>query len=161
MALTSAQYQTLKTYIANDPVLNAFPMNSDGSWEIARLMNQEVSPSYIVWKTNVSIDEIMRNGMAWDRVDNLTVGKARIWDWLGRLGYFDASKPNVRAGIDAAWVGNAADLAVRASIYGHCRRKATIAEKLFATGSGTDASPSSMAFEGQLSYQDVDQARNS
>jgi hypothetical protein len=97
--------------------------------------------------------------MDWARVDNLSVGKARIWDWLGRLGTFDASKPNVRAGIDAAWGGTAADLAVRASVYTHCKRSATRAEKLLASGTGSDAVPATMGWEGFLAYQDVEEAR--
>jgi hypothetical protein len=67
----------------------------------------------------------------------------------------------VRAGIDAAWVGTAADLAVRAAIYVHCKRNATRAEKVLATGTGSDASPGTMTFEGSLSYQDAFNARNS
>jgi len=66
----------------------------------------------------------------------------------------------VRAGIDAAWVGTSADLAVRAAIYVHCKRPATVLEKLFATGAGSDASPATMLVEGAISYQVVDAARS-
>lgn len=159
MALTTQQLQTLKAFIDADPILAAYPANSDGAYDLARVLNQPAEPAFIVWRTNVSIDEIMRNGMDWARVDNLSVGKARIWDWLGRLGQFDASKPNVRAGIDATWVGTAADLAVRAAVYTHCKRPATIAEKLFATGTGTDASPATMTVEGLLPYREIERAR--
>ncbi len=161
MALSVEQLATLKAAIAADPVLNALPNNTDSAFEIAYQMNLPASPDFIVWKSNVSVDEIMRNGMAWDRVDNLTVGKARIWDWMTRLGTFDASKANIRAGIDAAWVGAAADLAVRATVYTHCKRKATRCEKLLASGTGSNASPATMTFEGNLSYQDAFNARNS
>src|SRR5574343_574256 len=139
--LTAQQLATLKAAILADPELAAQPMNSDGAFAIAAALNQVASPAFVVWKTDVSVDEIMRNGMDWARVDNLSVGKARIWDWMGRLGQFDASKPNIRAGIDATWVGTAADLAVRAMVYTHCKRSATRAEKLFATGTGSDAAP--------------------
>jgi hypothetical protein len=159
--LTPAQLATLKAAIEADQTLNALPNNTDSAFEIAAQFNTEASPAFVVWDTRVSVDEIMRNGMDWARVDNLTVGKARVWDWLGRLGTFDASRANVRAGIDAAWVGTAADLAVRASIYTHCKRNATRAEKVLATGTGTDASPATMTFEGALSYQDAFNARNS
>lgn len=158
--MTPAQLATLKAAILADNALASQPMNSDGAFEIARLLNEPAAPDFIVWKTDVSVDEIMRNGMDWARVDNLSVGKARIWDWLGRLGTFNASKTNVRAGVDAAWVGTAADLAVRAAIYVHCKRKATRIEKILATGTGTDVSPATMSFEGLLSYQDVESARS-
>jgi hypothetical protein len=158
--MSPAQLQALKAFILADPVLFTFPANSDGSYAIAQQLNLPAEPAFIVWKTNVSIDEIMRNGMDWARVDNLSVGKARIWDWLGRLGTINAAKTNVRAGIDAAWVGTSADLAVRAAIYVHCKRPATVLEKLFATGAGSDASPATMLVEGAISYQVVDAARS-
>ena len=161
MALTTAQLATLKAAILADGTLNAFPSNSDGAYAIAALINQTASPDYIVWKTAVDIDEIMRTGMDWTRVDNLGVGKARIWEWMGRLGTFDASRVNIRAGIDAVWVGTSADLAVRATVYTHCKRRATVFEKILATGTGSDASPATMGVEGPVSYQDVEAARNS
>jgi hypothetical protein len=100
----------------------------------------------------------MRNGMDWTRVDNLSVGKARIWDWMTKLGAFDASKVNIRAGIDATWVGTSADLAVRAMVYTHCKRPATLAEKILATGTGTTEVPATMGYEGNLGIYDVKNA---
>ena len=159
--MTPAQLATLKAAILAVPELAAKPMNSDGDYDIAAAINQIDQSNFIVWKTRVSIDEIMRNGMDWARVDNLSVGKARIWDWLGRLGTIDASKTNVRAGIDAAWVGTTADLNVRAAIYVHCKRAASTFEKWFSTGTGSDASPATMAIEGPVSYTTVGLARAS
>ena len=63
--------------------------------------------------------------------------------------------------IDAAWVGTANDLAVRASVYVHCKRSASVVEKLLATGTGSDVAPAMMGFEGPISYQDVGEARRS
>lgn len=133
--------------------------SDDGSALIASMFNI-VQPAYIVWKTAVEADAIMRNGMDWTRVDNLSVGKARIWEWLTRLGTINASRPNVRAGIDATWVGSVADLAVRAQVYTHCKRPATRLEQLLATGVGTDASPSTMDYEGNISYAEISVIRN-
>lgn len=157
--LTAPQKLTLKAFIQNDPTLNAYPVTLDASWDLANLLNLIAAPAFIVWKTNVAIDEIMRNGMDWARVDNLSVGKARIWEWMTKLGTFNAAKPNIRAGIDATWIGTNPDLAVRAQVYTHCKRSATVIEKLFATGTGSDASPATMEFEGAISPQDVLDAR--
>jgi hypothetical protein len=159
MSLTPAQLTTLKAAILADPALAAQPMTSGGALVIAEALNAAAAPAFVVWRTSVPIDEIMRNGMDWARVDNLSVGKARIWEWMGRLGSLDASKANIRAGIDATWVGTAADLAVRATVYTHCKRNATVAEKLFATGTGTTDNPATMTFEGVLSTDEVQQAR--
>lgn len=157
--MTLTQLQLLKAAIDADPTLSAFPANSDGAFAIADALNKEAVPAYVVWRSAVPLDEIMRNGMDWTRVDNLSVGKARIWDWLSRLGTINFAQANVRAGIDATWVGTAADLAVRAAVYTHGKRNATRAEKTLATGSGTDASPSTMGFEGFLNYSDIEAAR--
>lgn len=158
--LNNAQLITLRNYIASVPTLNSKPMNSDGAWEIAEALKADSNPAVIVWKTDVTVDSVMRNGIDWARVDNLSVGKARIWEWMTKLGTINASKTNVRAGIDATWVGTAADLAVRAQVYTHCKRTANILEALFAVGAGTDASPSVMAVEGYIGYQEVAAARN-
>lgn len=152
--MTPAQLATLKPVVQAEPSLAQAILTGNDAM-IAAWCNGNATPAFTVWKTDVSIDEIMRNGMDWARVDNLSVGKARIWDWLGRLGTFNASKPNVRAGIDAAWVGTAADLAVRAQVYTHCKRSATNAEKALATGTGSDASPATMSFEGLVSVDEA------
>lgn len=122
--------------------------------------NETYSPELIVWRTDVRQDEIMQNGFDWVRVDNLATGKARIWEWMfdNENRSFNPSKPNVRAGIEEVWKGTAADLAVRAAVYAHCKRPATRIEVLFAVGTGTDESPSTLGFEGNLSEYDVTQA---
>lgn len=159
--MTPEQNAVIKADIAANSDMNTLPNNSDGSAAIADLYNLPAVPEFKVWRTDVSVDEIMRNGMDWTRVDNLTVGKARIWDWLSKLGIFDASRTNIRAGIDAAWVGTAADLAVRASVYTHCTRPATRLEKLLVTGTVTSNSITAglMGFEGVVTYLAIDQAR--
>lgn len=158
--MTPAQIQTLKAAILaeTDPTFVALIAVNDETG----IMNwYNASSTKICWKSIVAIDDIMRNGMDWARVDNLSVGKARIWDWLGRLGTIDPSKPNVRAGIDAAWVGTTADLAVRAAVYVRCKRLATKAEALFITGVGSDASPAVFNWEGLISEQTVSDALRS
>lgn len=163
--MTPAQLATLKAHIDASGDLNAFPNDSDGAFGIAALLNQPASPAFYVWRTSVPIDEIMQNGFDWTRVDNLTVGKARIWDWMMRTALLNPSRANVRAGVLAVF-GTAGDLATRLATFTHCQRTATRIEKLFATGAGTTTTeqgvgPAVMAFEGNVSYQDVDVARNS
>lgn len=165
MALTPAQNATLKAYIAGDQVLSAFPGNSDGAFAIAAAMNATASPDYYVWRSSVTIDEVMQNGFDWTRVDNLTVGKSRIWEWMASTGTVKPNQANVRAGVLAVFT-TAGDLANRNAVFSHFQRLATRAEKLFATGTGTSSTdqgvgPSVMGFEGTLSYSDVEAARNS
>jgi hypothetical protein len=153
--LTTEQKVLVKAVIDGDPAFANVAHDADGAYTIADALNLATSPAFIVWKTNVPIDEIMRNGMDWSRVDNLSVGKARIWTWLSQLGSINPSRPNIRAGIDATWVGTSADLAVRAVVYSHCKRPATRAEKAMATGIGTTETPATMSYEGVITYLDV------
>jgi hypothetical protein len=153
MELTPAQKLTLKAAVEADATANGFLVNGDLSG-LADYLNQLTAT--IVWKTLVTEPEVMLNGFDWPRVDNLSVGKARIWDWMFRsIGAINPSKPNIRAGIDATWVGTPADLAVRAAVYVHCKRPASRVEAVFATGTGTEAVPATMATEGPLLFGDL------
>lgn len=163
--LTQLQRTTLKADIALDPVLSALPNNSDSNFDIAAAYNQQASPAYRVWRTSVPVNEIMGNGFDWTRIDNLTVGKARIWEFMTQLGSINFGLANVRAGILAAFSAGG-DVTMRSAIFGHGNRTATRVEKLFATGSGTaptdqGVGPSTLGYEGLISYNDVEQARNS
>ena len=157
--LTTAQLQTLRTAITNetDPAFVVL-RTSRSTTEIGQWLNQP--STLIAWRTAVSQDEIMQNGFDWVRVDNLSVGAARIWEWLfdNQPNTINPSKANVRAGIDAVWKGTAADLAVRAAVYSHCKRPATRGEKVFATGAGTTNDPASLGYEGELSEYDIRRA---
>jgi hypothetical protein len=85
-------------------------------------------------------------------------------DPVGRT--INPTKPNVRAGINAVWVGTAADLAVRAAVYVHCQRDATVFEKLLKTaGNGTscDANgegPATLFREEEITINETIQAMN-
>ena len=157
MSLTVPQQQALQAFVLADPVFSQLPINNGSAVEIANSLNAMASPEFTVWRTSVTQDEIMQNGFDWTRVDNLSVGKARIWEWMfdNEQHSIDPSKENVRTGINAVWVGTAADLAVRAAVYVHCKRLANGAEKLFATGTGSNESPAVTSFEGTLHHLDV------
>lgn len=160
-ALTTAQLLTLKAAIDADPMLSVLPNNSDSAFTIAAAFNSPANPVFIVWKTRVSLDEIQQNGFDWTQVDNLTDPKARTWEWMfnNQERTVNPSKLNVRAGINEVWQGTAGKLNVRAQVYVHCKRSASRAEKLFSTGTGSDADPATMASSGDLSYQEIESAR--
>lgn len=144
--LSTTQLQTLRTAILADSSLTAWVAERRDDL-IASYYNEPSSPAFIAWKTALPID-------------NLSVGKARIWDWMARLGTLNCAQSNIRAGIDATWVGTAADLAVRATIYTHCKRTLTRAERLFATGTGSDAVPGTTSWQGTVGTNDVSMALN-
>lgn len=151
--LTNNRMTALRAAVFADPVAGPL-LTAGNSLGLRQYLNTQASPDFIVWRTDVDIQEVMGNGMNWARVDNLTVGKARIWDWMSRLGQLNCAKANIRAGIDATWVGTAADLAVRDVVYGHCKRTANNVERLLANGTGTTLSPAVMTYQGGLSETD-------
>jgi len=164
--LTQSQLATLKAAIIGDPELSAFPNNADGAFAIAAFLNLPAVPDFYVWRTSVGITEIMQNGFDWTRVDNLTVGKARIWEFMTAAGTVNPSQPNVRAGFEACFSVEAGDQSTRQAIYNHSQRLATRMERLFATGIGAPSTdhgvgPGTLVYEGQVSFSDVSDARNS
>ena len=154
--MTPEQLATLRTALFADQTGAALIAAGDANGLHAYL-NESSNPAFIVWRTSVTQDEIMQNGFDWVRVDNLSVGKARIWEWLfdNQSNTLNPSKVNVRAGIDEVWKGTAADLAVRAAVYVHCRRTATRGERMLASGTGTDVSPGLLTYEGEIGPTDA------
>jgi len=159
MALNPSQLQTLKAAIVADPVLG--PLTSGPQSDYGRItdtMNSDASPAFIVWRTSVTRAEYQDDdAFDWTVVDNLSTGsKFRIWEWMfGTTGAINPSKAKIRAGIAACWVGNAALVAVEAAILARSKRNATRAEKLFATGTGSNAVPGLLTFEGAVQFLDV------
>lgn len=165
MALTDPQLQTLKADIApkleaGQPFEGLDPLNTDHCFVIADYYNADSNPAVIVWKTSVTRQEILQNGFDWTRLDNLSVGKARVWNDIFVDDVINPAKPNVRVGIDSVWVGTAPDLAVRAAVYIHCKKTASRIQAMLASGTGTDATPATMTFDGTINFQDVLNSNN-
>lgn len=173
MNLTSAQIATFKSWLD----ANAAGLSDD---DAAVLANQQASPSYLVWRSIVTREQVQTSAaFDWTRVDNLSVGKARIWDWM--FNQTDSMPPylgNYRTGINAVWVGTQADLDVRAAVNTVCQRLVTNYEKLFVVqtttgpsqsgnrgsatnadtlGTGADGRP----IEGTITFRDISVVRGS
>lgn len=162
--MTPEQLATLKAYIFSQPDLASEPMNDDGHFNIAQKMNTQLAqPDFFVWRTLVSIAEIMGNGFDWTRVDNMTEGEARIWELMTDVGTIDPSKANIRAGVNEAFKGTAQDDTLRGIIFQHCQRPATRGQRIFATGAGTSATNTGtgpgLAVIEEVTASDVQQAR--
>lgn len=183
--MTPAQLATLKAAILADGTMSSKPMTSGGALEIAGILNAAASPVYNVWRSSTPASDIL-DAITWANLtpadtadgtatftnralvcqakqmniqvllqgrDSLATGRASV-----RGGLSDALQ-NVPAGaggalLDAGWAGANK---VKAAI----TRQASVVEKLFATGSGTTATPSSMGYEGPVSSDDVQAARES
>lgn len=180
--LTPAQQTILRNDIIADPVLSAYPMNGDGAYAIAEAYNLPAAVDFYVWKTSVSTSDIYDN-IAWanftpaDTPDGTQTWANRSLACQGKQfnlqtilvgrDSINATKSNIRSGLQDALTGipSGASGATKSGGWNNVQaimyRKTTRAEKLFATGTGTTGSPALLGFEGNLSYQEVELARNS
>ena len=164
--LTTTQLVALKADILADPAFTSIPNNEDGAVTIANAYNLPAALDFWVWRTRVSQEEIV----------GVTTPDNTVWSWtiyIGRsqgerdgwremfadTGAINFSRLNVRQGLQDIFSG-AGGLAQRTHLLATGRRKSTRAEKLFAAGTGSTASPATLSVEGSLSYQDVLTARS-
>jgi hypothetical protein len=155
MPLTNAQYLLLRQDIASDPALAGVPQTQDGAMFVADTYNLPASPVFWVWKTVVTPEEYTGgNSIVWTAVDQLSAGKARIWEWMtgGLTRSLNAADPNIQAGIREAFNPGSS---TTTNLQAIARRQASRAEALFATGTGSPASPGTMTFEGLISWTDI------
>jgi hypothetical protein len=166
-ALTPAQLTALKNDILADPELAAHPNTADGAFAIAEAYSAVAAPDFWVWRSSVSQAEIV--GVATPAPDNTSwswttyiarsQGERDGWrEMFADTGTINPSRPNVRQGLQDIFSGGTG-AGQRTHLLAAARRKANRVEKLFATGTGSTASPATMGFEGALSYQDVLSAR--
>lgn len=161
--MNQAQIQLLHNALiaVTEPTIAQAVANRE-DYLVVQWLNTTATPDFWCWRTSVALDEIMLNGFDWVQVDNLSVGKARIWEWLfnNETRSINPSKENIRAGIEECWKGSAPMIAVRDAVLGHCKRKITNGELIYATGAGTSVDPGQFGYEGSISSGDVASALN-
>lgn len=151
-SLTPAQLQVLKADILADPAFAGWYAE-----EIAQAYNQQAQPAWYVWKSYTSAaefrDAILGGGGA-QQLDGLTASKrdSLLWSVSTDL---NTGNPTLRAALDD-FCGS--QNLLKAAIQAAQKRPATRAEKLFATGTGSQVSPATLGWEGWLTYQDVEAA---
>lgn len=161
--LTTQQLAALKADIAADPTLAALPQTPDNAFAVAAAYNLNAAPDYWVWRTSVPQLEIVstttEDGTVWSWPAFIarSQGERDCWrEMFADTGYVNASLANVRQGFGDIFSGTANNAAAqRTHLLAIGRRRATRAEKLFSIGTGSTASPATMAFEGQLTFNDV------
>lgn len=149
--LDQSQLLVLKGAIASETDAEFVGYRTSGAtYAMSEWFNKQ--STFVVWRTSVGVDEIMNNGFVWTAVDGLTAGKARIWDWMTRLGTINPSKQNIRQGLSDCFGANSA---MATAITPHLKRFALRGEKLFVTGVGTDATPGQLVYEGVIDHDDL------
>lgn len=185
--LTSQQKATLKAAILADPVLSAFPMNSDGDLAIADLLNMPSNPAVMFWDTRAPTSALMdaidfAKYTQTDAVDGTAIQTNRLLAvqtkqmniqtlMFGRE-FLDMSKATIRAslrdaviqipaGVNGANVSAAGSSGVNvmnAGLRVGSRVEAILAAGTASTGGITG---SLFGYEGQITYQEVGEARAS
>jgi len=159
--MTPAQLATLKAAILADPVLDAYPNTGDGNYDMcAQKLNVVATPTFTVWRTSVSIAATGQafNGTEWAGMTTANHTRLQTVAQYLAQGY-SAALADIRAMFNDIWSG-AGGTSTRATLLALWKRPAWLGEKIFATGTGSDASPATMVIEGSISYQDVTLARN-
>lgn len=157
--LTLAQKQTLKTAINAVPEWAALPNNEDTADFISKELSKPASPVFTVWKTSVPISEVgdAINASELVGLTSLNVQRLQaISDYSG--GVINPSKSDRRSAFDQVFSA-AGGTVTRPSLLALWKRLATAGEKLFATGTGSDAVPATLVVEGVIDRQDVFEAR--
>lgn len=161
MALTSAQLATLKAAInaETDPTFVGYRTNGQNTL-MAAWLNEAAAPAFIAWRPDVRAEEI---GNAWvgtdiDGMSALNMQRLQLLLQSAPSGVFDMSRADRRAGFENPF-GTNQNNASRVAMRAVWKRQATRFEKLFSTGTGSDASPATMSVVGPVSSDEVQLAR--
>ena len=149
--MNDTQKATLKAAILADTALAAIYNNGDLGG-LADALNANASPDYIVWRDSYTPEQIalaIDNGIT--QLDGLTASKrdSLLW-WANRE--HDARAVTAQAAI-ADLCGSQNTL--KTAVLDGAKRKATVLEKVFATGTGTTASPGTSPVMGSISWSEL------
>lgn len=187
MTLTLAQLQALKADIAantntipaGQPWTGAFagvavkdvPNSGDGNFAVAGWYSQAAVPDFWVWRSSVTKSELVNSTSTdgttfnWTGAGFITRSQGERDAWRELFNGSDVVNPSlsqVRQAFADIFSGATAPApANRTHLLTIARRKALRVEKMFATGTGSTGSPAVMSFEGTISGQDIETARNS
>jgi hypothetical protein len=182
--LTTPQLQALNAAILATPAWLAFPLSADGDYDLARVLNGIAAPNFWVWSSNVDVGAV-RAAIVWA---NLTPTDAPdgTQQWMNRslqcqgkqfnlqmiipfTGTMNATDINLRNGLQDALqgvrsgAGGVAQDAGWAAVRSTLARLARYGEKILSNTTAGDGSTrtlsATMVFEGNITPEDVRQAR--
>lgn len=161
LTLTPAQRAALKAHIQANSDTNTLYVVGDLQG-LTDLLNATAAPDFWVWRTSLSEADATQatsvDGTTFTWVGNgfitRSVGEQTAWARLFSIGV-NPSLASVRAAFNDILSGTGNAAANRAHLLAVSRRKATRAEKVWATGTGSTASPATLVVEGLLTYQDL------
>ena len=154
--LTPAQIAILRPVVLAEPTLATARLTGDDA-TISAWCNAQASPAFTVWKTNVSITAVgdKINGTELAGLSSLNTTRLQVVIQLSPSG-INPALADRRQFFDDIFSG-AGGTTTRANLLALWKRTASRAEKALATGTGSDASPATLTWEGAL--QETDGAR--
>ena len=151
--LTSTQLSALKAVALADPTAAQYLANGNDN-ELAYWFNQP--QTFVAWRSKLTPEQarsaIIKGAT---QLDGLTVGKRDSLFYLVS-GDLDVSDAAVRTAIDDL-CGTQSQL--KGYLTAAQKRTTTRAEKVLSAGTGTDASPANLGWEGWLSGNDASAIR--
>lgn len=165
--LSGAQLVALKAAITANPTWAAFAQTPDGYLALALELNKTAIPDFIVNKSSLTRHEILTGTSLEATVFTWTGGayitrnqgeRDAFREMFNSTGAVDPRLPTIQAAFNDIFSG-AGGATNRTHITAVSKRKATSAEKVFSTGTGTLAAPAALTFEGALTGVEVEQAR--
>lgn len=178
MPLTAAQLSTLKTFFSNDASMATLKANvgTEAQDNVAIRDAFNAASTFVVWRTTTPVEDI-QDAISWDRMTpNQAPDGTQTWAnkalhaqgkqfnlqnlLLGRSS-IPSAKPNWRSAFQDALSNlptksdgtnqDAGTAAVKTAM----ERFATVAEKQFATGTGSAGTPGSLVWEGSMTTDEV------
>lgn len=163
-AFTQSELNTLKTAVQAEPSI-ADCVSTGNDICVADWLNSK--STFIVWRTSVSKNEYQTStgpttGTTFDWSGTggyiaRSAGERDAWNSMfSATGSVNPSRANVIAAFNDIFSGTGAGaVANRALLLDLSKRAATFAEKILATGAGTQANPGKLVFEGSISFNTV------
>ena len=154
--LTAAQLQTLKAAILAETT-PAFVALRQANDETGMAAWYNAPGTFVAWKSSVTIAATgaVFNGTEWAGMTS--ANHTRLQTVAQYLATYNPGLADIRAMFNDIWSG-AGGTNTRAALLALWKRFATRGERVFATGTGTDASPGAFTFEGAISAQDISDA---
>lgn len=153
--LTPAQLQTLKAAILAETT-PAFVALRQANDETGMAAWYNTAGTFVAWKSSVTIAATgaVFNGTEWAGMTS--ANHTRLQTVAQYLATYNPGIADIRAMFNDIWSSGGTN--TRAALLALWKRFATRGERVFATGTGTDAAPGSLTFEGTISAQDISDA---
>lgn len=164
MDMTESQKQAVKAYILATPELAVKTSGESTDYQgIAEALNALATPDFVVRRTSISRHEILTTTslegttFTWAGGGYITRSQGErdaFREMFNSTGSVDPRQQNIVNAFSDIFSG-AGGASNRTHIDAVGKRKATVAEKVLATGTGSFASPAAIEWEGLLDQFDI------